>query len=166
MGSLCPSSRFLAHHMANALTEFALRGSVVELGAGTGPVTAALIERGVEPSKLFVVELSEELATGLATRFPQANVLCRSADDIFSVVGGENSAVVSSLPFRSLPEEVCRSIMAEVDRVLSPGGLYIQFTYALFGELPYAPLGYKKVGTTLALLNIPPAKVVVYQKPE
>lgn len=140
-------------------------GPIVELGAGTGPVTAALISRGVPQEDLYVVEKSDALASGLAERFPRARVLCRSAAEIADELPGPARAVVSSLPFRSLPLDVCRDIMEELDRVLAPGGLYIQFTYALFGALPFAPANYENVRTAFAPLNVPPAKVVVLRKP-
>lgn len=142
------------------------RGCVVELGAGTGPVTAALLGRGVPADRLFVVEKMEPLAAQLAARFPSARVLCCSADDLSSRVDGPVAAVVSSLPFRSLPHEVCLSINAEIERLLMPGGIYVQFTYALFGALPFAPQSFEHVGSSCVMLNIPPAKVVVLRKPQ
>jgi phospholipid N-methyltransferase len=75
------------------------------------------------------------------------------------------TAVVSSLPFRSLPGDVSASIMSEVDRVLSPGGIFVQFTYALLGKMPFIPPDFRKVRSCFVLFNIPPAKVEVFVKP-
>lgn len=140
-------------------------GSIVELGAGTGPVTEALLRRGVPPRDLFVVEKQSALADALKFRFPDTRVVCCSADSLTSILSVRARAVVSSLPFRSLPEDVCVSISREIDRVLAPGGLYIQFTYALLGKLPFAPSGFEPVRSSIVWLNIPPAKVVVLRKP-
>lgn len=152
--------------MANALPDDVVgAGVIIELGAGTGPVTAALLRRGVPPSDLYVVEKQPQLAKDLTDRFPEAHVLCCGADEVTSVVDGPARAIVSSLPFRSLPHDVCVSISREIERALAPGGLYVQFTYALFGDLPFAPDGFEPVTSSIVWPNIPPAKVVVLRKP-
>ena len=50
-------------------------GLVVELGPGTGPVTRALIERGVPPAQLILVEYEAAFCRMLAQRFPGVRVL-------------------------------------------------------------------------------------------
>ena len=155
--------------MASAISPTLIRsGRFVELGAGTGPVTEALLRHGVPPERLYVVEKSSALAECLSERFPNVNVLCCSANSIRNRIGDGPpvKAVVSSLPFRSLPEDVSRSIMAEVERILAPGGLYIQFTYALVGEMPFVPPGFRKLRSRIVLRNVPPAKVEVFRKPK
>ncbi len=62
MGSVTPSSPVLARAMA-AYVDPKSKGPVIELGPGTGPVTAALIERGIDPSRLVLVEYSANSAT-------------------------------------------------------------------------------------------------------
>jgi phosphatidylethanolamine/phosphatidyl-N-methylethanolamine N-methyltransferase len=169
IGALCPSSAALADEMARPFgASFLKSGCLIELGAGTGPVTEALLRRGVPPSKLIVVEKSESLALCLRNRFRDVNVVCCSAEDLgLNTSGiGPVSAVVSSLPFRSLPHTVSVAIMSEAERVLSPGGLFVQFTYALFGKMPFIPKTFRKVSSKIILRNIPPAKVEVFRKPD
>jgi phospholipid N-methyltransferase len=166
--AISPSSEALAKEMARALTPGMMgSGTFIELGAGTGPVPKALIGRGVPPDSLLVFEKSESLADCLSRRFPGVRVLCRGAEDMGRYVDGASPvrAIISSLPFRSLPEDVSVAIMSEVERVLAPGGLYIQFTYALIGDLPFVPASFRKVRSRLVLFNIPPAKVAVFCKP-
>ena len=47
-GAITPSGRFLARAMAHCVDP-AAQGPIVELGPGTGPVTQALLARGVIP---------------------------------------------------------------------------------------------------------------------
>jgi phospholipid N-methyltransferase len=143
-------------------------GYLVELGAGTGPVTEALLRRGVPPSRLVVVEKSEPLAHCLKNRFEGVYVVCCPAEELGSNIGGRGPvrAVVSSLPFRSLPGAVSVAIMKETERVLAPGGLFVQFTYALLGEMPFVPKTFRKVRSKVILRNMPPAKVEVFRKPK
>jgi phosphatidylethanolamine/phosphatidyl-N-methylethanolamine N-methyltransferase len=169
IGALCPSSAALANEMARPFSaSFLKSGCLVELGAGTGPVTEALLRRGISPSRIAVVEKSQALAVCLKERFPDANVICCSAEELEANLGGLGSvlAVVSSLPFRSLPSASCTAIMSEVERILVPGGLFVQFTYALLGEMPFIPKSFRKVRSKVILRNVPPAKVEVFRKPK
>ena len=168
VGSVCPSSAALAHEMARAVPVRARHDDVfIEIGAGTGPVTAALLQRGVPSDRLIVIEKSPALAECLASRFPQVKVSCLGAEYMSECLnGGERvRAIVSSLPFRSLPGALTRSIMAEIERVLAPRGFFIQFTYALAGEMRFITPGFKKLRSNIVFRNLPPAKVEVYMKP-
>lgn len=168
MGTVCPSSPALSAAMAEAISPSLLGpdGLVVELGAGTGPVTEALLAHGVPRDRLLVIEKSEPLVDCLNKKFPGVDVRCGGAEELESMAPeGKIRAIVSSLPFRSLPQEVSVSIMNVVERALSPGGLYVQFTYALVGEMPYVPKTFRKIRVRFVLYNIPPAKVAVFRKP-
>ncbi|MDR1471584.1 MAG: hypothetical protein LBS75_03590 [Synergistaceae bacterium] len=169
IGAISPSSGALAAEMASALSASLVEsGTFIELGAGTGPVTKALLGRGVKPGSLLVFEKSEILAGCLSKRFPDVRVLCRGAEEMGRHVDDKSPvrAIISSLPFRSLPADVSGAIMSEIAKVLAPGGFYVQFTYALMGEMPFVPAGFIKVRSRFVLLNIPPAKVEVFRKPE
>src|SRR5687767_11844387 len=57
MGAVMPSGKMLARTMAQYVDPRG-EGPVVELGPGTGPITNALVERGVDPSRLVLLEYS------------------------------------------------------------------------------------------------------------
>ena len=57
IGAVTPSGRFLARTMARYVDPDQT-GPVIELGPGTGPVTEALVERGIEPKRLVLVEFN------------------------------------------------------------------------------------------------------------
>ena len=50
-------------------------GPVIELGPGTGPVTGRLVERGIDPSRLVLVEFNPDFCRLLRTRYPTATVI-------------------------------------------------------------------------------------------
>jgi phospholipid N-methyltransferase len=54
--------------------------------------------------------------------------------------------------------------MAEIERTLPTGGIFVQFTYAIIGEMPFIPSDFRKVRSHVVLFNMPPAKVEVYVK--
>ena len=84
MAALSPSSRQLARLMIEQLPEVARH--IIELGGGTGVFTQALLEHGIEPSELLVVELNEELHQLLRQRFPSVGVVCGDAQELKSIV--------------------------------------------------------------------------------
>ena len=74
IGAVTPSGRVLAKAMARYVDP-KIPGPVLELGPGTGPVTEALIERGVAEERLVLVEFNPTFCQLLHSRFPKANVL-------------------------------------------------------------------------------------------
>ncbi len=165
IGAILPSSSALAHRMAESAS--AERGAfVVELGAGTGAVTEALLERGIPPRRLLAVECSEPLAELLRARFPSVNIACGDAADLRQWVRcmaprGKVVHIVSSLPLRSLPASKVRAILGAISAVLRRGGTWTQYTYAL-ASLEVPP-GFVRVRSTVVWPNIPPARVDVFE---
>src|SRR5690606_10545813 len=139
--ALAPSSRRLAHAMMAQLPPGARH--VVELGAGTGVFTRALLDRGIAPRNLVVVELNPELHALLQRRFPEAHVVRGDARDLRSIVDARGfaqalgmDAVVSGLGLLAMPRSTQREILEAVFSVLAPGRPFIQFTYGPFAPLP------------------------------
>ncbi|WP_420537605.1 class I SAM-dependent methyltransferase [Ferrovum myxofaciens] len=163
MGAICSSSRRLARNMA-AFVPLHEQGLVVELGGGTGTVTAALLERGVDCRRLVTVERSSQLAGHLRRRFPQIRVFHSDAAHLKDQIGGTPvSAVVSSLPLRSLPAVTVQAIVRQLNHVLPPGGTYIQFTYDLRSSPVRMPHRFKRVCSRVTWGNLPPARIDVFR---
>lgn len=167
VGAACPSSPVLAARIA-ALVGRQSEGYVIELGAGTGAITHALLEAGVSASRLIPVERSQRLAEHLQRRFPEVGVHHRDACDLdhlareLSVSGDRPvSHVVSSLPLRSLPAADVRKILASVSRVLGDRGLFIQYTYSVRSGTENAHRLHW-CGRSVVWLNLPPARVDVF----
>ena len=80
VAAISPSSPQLARQMMSELPRGARR--VIELGGGTGVFTQALIDHGIPPADLLVLELNEELHQHLVRRFPQVQVACADARDL------------------------------------------------------------------------------------
>jgi phosphatidylethanolamine/phosphatidyl-N-methylethanolamine N-methyltransferase len=173
MAALSPSSRQLAKLMIEQLPAGAQH--IVELGGGTGVFTQALLEHGIEPAKLLVVELNEELHQLLMQRFPSVHVVCGDAQKLKSIVRHSGStdeasgidAVVSGLGMLSMPRATQRAILTGVFDVLREGGCFIQFTYGPASPVSrelLTELGLKATRAGVAWLNVPPATVYVYTR--
>src|SRR6201987_2305304 len=101
VGAVMPSGRFLARTMEQYVYPYA-SGPVVELGPGTGAITSALIEHGVDQKRLVLVESNPSFCALLRDRYPHAKVVQGDAyalrDSIWNVLSAPASAVVSGLP--------------------------------------------------------------------
>ena len=174
MGAVVPSGRFLTQSMARA-TLAAMqghRGHVIELGAGTGVVTQALLAAGIGADRLALVERDRELAAFLRKRFAGPKVLEGDAALLPGLLGAANissvAAVVSSLPLLSLPAEVVNGIVHGVFAAMPKGAALIQFTY---GPKPPVPKdlreGLHLVATRGSRIwcNVPPAVVWTFRQP-
>src|SRR3954449_3653721 len=106
MGAVMPSGRVLARTMAQYV-DLESTGPVVELGPGTGAITSALIDRGVDPKRLVLVEYNPGFCALLRSRYPQAKVVqgdaYRLRDTLWNVLSAPASAVVSGLPLVTKP---------------------------------------------------------------
>ncbi len=163
-GAVLPSSKRLAREMASYI-DFSGNGLVVELGAGTGVITAAILEAGVDPKRLVAIEYAPHLAKQLQIRFPDIEVIEGNAANLAAFVKNKTQsvdAVVSGLPLRSLPDVVAQAILDQIPQVLSKTGRYIQFTYDIRSDANYYPEHYELGESTIIWRNIPPARVDVF----
>jgi phosphatidylethanolamine/phosphatidyl-N-methylethanolamine N-methyltransferase len=165
VGAIIPSSPALAKAMARQIDP--KRGPVLEIGPGTGVISEAILQRGVPPSQLILLEFDEELARHLATRFPHVQVIQGDAFDLDHALREQGStpfgAIVSSLPLLNHPMAKRLSFMEAVTNRLAPKSPLIQFSYGAHAPVVPAP-GFTVVCAAQVWANIPPAKVWVYRK--
>jgi phospholipid N-methyltransferase len=172
IAALAPSGAQLAGMMTAELPTGAQR--VIELGAGTGVFTRTMLDNGIAPEQLLVVELNEELYEHLRTQFPAARVVCGNACDLTNIVAekdfarsGQVDAIVSGLGLLNMSRDLQLSIMRSAFDVLKPGGSFIQFTYSPKPPLPRELLDELDLSVRrggFAWRNIPPASVFVFSR--
>jgi phosphatidylethanolamine/phosphatidyl-N-methylethanolamine N-methyltransferase len=169
LGAVAPSGGALARRMVEAAA-LAPGQVVVELGAGTGPMTQEILR--VRPAGPFVaLEPNAALAAVLRARFPTVRVEERKAQDLPTVLAqlgwGRAERVVSSLPFAIWPESLQREVFDGILAAMAPGSRFVTFGYAHARPLPaarrlWATLNdrFEEVATTrIVWRNLPPALV-------
>lgn len=121
------SSPWTARRLAQAVLEAAIPGGgpVLELGAGTGPVTKALIDAGCPPEQIIVVEQDSELCQTLEQRLAGVRVLQANAlalGDIRQRARVQSvSVVLSGLPMRIIAPEAAASCYTAAFGLMPPG---------------------------------------------
>jgi phosphatidylethanolamine/phosphatidyl-N-methylethanolamine N-methyltransferase len=166
-GAITPSSPELASAVLAELPQGARR--VIELGGGTGVFTQALLDWGIAPSDLLVLELNPILQAQLAARFPEARVLRGDAQFTAELAlqsgyleQGAADAVVSGLGLLTMNRETQSAVLQSAFACLAPDGVMVQFTYG-----PISPvnegllleLGFAARRGEFVLRNVPPATV-------
>lgn len=169
-GSVTPSGRMLARTMASYVDPRS-DGPVVELGPGTGPVTEALIRRGIDEDRLVLVEFNPDFCRLLRSRFPRATVVPGDAYDIRRTLGtmleAPGAATISSLPLFTKPLEQRLDLLNAAHDLMHPGAPFVQFTYAVVPPIPARceAGSYTASPSNRVWLNLPPARVWVYRRP-
>jgi phosphatidylethanolamine/phosphatidyl-N-methylethanolamine N-methyltransferase len=167
-GAVAPSGRFLARAMARPVDPNG-EGLVIELGPGTGPVTRALVERGVARERLVLVEYDAGFCRLLEQRFAPIRVVQGDAYDLprtLAALADEPvAAIVSSLPLLNQPPARRAKLIADAFQLMGPGGVFVQFTYGLSSPVPREVCAGRLSGRCTAPIwrNLPPARVWTYR---
>lgn len=171
VSALAPSGSALAAAMAAQVPPGP--GLVIELGGGTGSITAALLARDEAPGTLLVVERDAALCRGLARRYPVAQALHGDARRLPALlraagVQGPVKAVISGLPLLSMSREAQADILGGVAGLLAPGCAMVQFTYGLVcpvSSVLLLRLGLRGRRLARVWRNLPPACVWRFERP-
>ena len=138
-GAVSPSSRSLARMMARAVDPDGI-GPIVELGPGTGPITEALLKRGVAARRLVLVEFDAAFCKLLRKRFPGVQVVNGDAynlrESLDGVLAVPAAAVVSSLPLLNKPDAQRLALLDDAFALMGPSGAFVQFTYGMTSPVP------------------------------
>ncbi len=168
VGSVIPSSHVLEQRLVRC-AQLAQARCVVELGPGTGGTTRAFLRALPAQSKLLAVELNDEFAARLRStlRDQRLAVWRGSAEHIGRVLEEHRlpapDAVLSGIPFSTMPAQVADRIASEIARVLAPGGRFVAYQVRAHVADYAAPyLGQPR--KDWELLNIPPVRVFTWTR--
>jgi len=165
MGSVIPSSPSLCRRIA-ALVTCGPDEVVVELGAGTGAVSRALLAAGIPPERLMVFEIVPEMASHLREVLPGVTVICDDAFDLPRALPrrwhGKVGTAICGIPLVMLPRARQRRFVEAVEAV-APGRGFLLYTYCITSPLPYRKLGLTARREAWTPFNFPPASVWRYQ---
>jgi phospholipid N-methyltransferase len=167
VSSIIPSSRFLERRLIKQ-AHLNTAKTVVELGAGTGGTTMAILKAMRKDARLLSIEINPRFYEVLQ-RIDDERLIAHlgSADELQAIMQQyglpQADVIFSGIPFSRIDKAVGKQILAQIAESLTPGGRFI--AYQLRGKVeelgkPY--LGEAQV--SLELLNIPPLRVFQWQK--
>lgn len=167
-GAVSPSGRFLARMMARAVDPDGAK-PIIELGPGTGPITEALLKRGVAARRLVLVEFDTAFCRLLRKRFPGVRVVdgdaYRLRDSLEGVLDEPAASVVSSLPLLNKPDAQRLALLDDAFALMERAGAFVQFTYGMTSPVPRsAAAAYEAEISPPVWLNLPPARVWIYRR--
>lgn len=167
VASLIPSSPLLERRVVKA-SHVATARVVVELGSGTGGTTRALLAAMATDARLLAIERTGAFVDGLRRiDDPRLEVVHGCASTLVAELErlgwGSADAVISGIPFSTLPAELAHTIIREVHRSLSAEGRFVayQFTDRV---ADYADRELGRPDVQHEPFNVPPLKVFTWVK--
>src|ERR1700739_2997755 len=128
---------------------------------GTGPVTEALVQAGVDPSRLVLVEFNPSFCRILKSRYPDATLVQGDAYSmrrlLETLLIQPAAAVVSGLPLVTKPIKMRLRPIRDAFDLMLPGAPLVQFTYSVASPLPRRFGGFSAESSERIWMNIPPA---------
>lgn len=168
VASLIPSSSFLERRLVKAADLGAAR-VIVELGAGTGGTTRALLAAMSRDARLLAIERTEAFVEPLrAIADPRLSVIhgcaSRVVQELQQAGLGGADAVVSGIPFSTLPPALAETVVEEVYQALNPGGRFVAYQFTdRVADYARPVMGGPSV--QMELVNVPPLKIFTWTKP-
>ncbi|MBO0711293.1 MAG: phosphoethanolamine methyltransferase [Acetobacteraceae bacterium] len=164
MGSVVPSSPALCRRIAAQIRRTP-EEAVIELGAGTGVISRALLAAGVPPDRLLVVEIVPSMAGHLRRVLPGVEVVEGDARRLPYLVSdhwhGRIGSVICGIPLVLLPLAEQRRFIDAIEAV-APGRGFLHYSYCVTSPLPWQRHGLAAVREAWTPLNFPPASVWRY----
>ncbi|MCD6734698.1 MAG: methyltransferase domain-containing protein [Burkholderiaceae bacterium] len=167
VGSVIPSSRFLERRMVR-MAGVAQAQSVVELGPGTGGTTRAILAAMPEAATLLAIELDPAFADHIREIDDRRLIVHQgSAEQLAEVLVAHRlrppDAILSGIPFSTMPEAVGTRIVEAIRDVLAPGGCFVAYQFrGAVADRARPILGEPEVSAEF--LNIPPMRVYRWRK--
>lgn len=161
VGSVIPSSRFLERRLVQSAAIGDAR-CVVELGPGTGGTTRALLDAMRPDARLLTIELDAHFAEMLKDLGdPRLFSHHGSAADLGAILGeyglSQPDAIVSGIPFSTMPRAVGTAILEAIREQLAPGGRFVAYQFrGHVGRMGRPVLGSPDI--EFEWLNVPPMR--------
>lgn len=175
VGAVLPSSPALASVMLRPV-DFAAARCVVEFGPGTGAFTRHIAERLQPGCRYIGIELNGTFCRSLSAAFPDLTFVHGSAAELLRILAAQDvplvDAIVSGLPWASLPVSLQERVFHAVEHALAPRGVFVTFAYLHGLMLPGAHAlrrrlhrGFAEVSRSRPVwANVPPALAYVCRK--
>jgi phosphatidylethanolamine/phosphatidyl-N-methylethanolamine N-methyltransferase len=163
IASLAPSSPWLSEATVRNV-DWAGTRTIVELGAGTGPITRVIAQRIAPGTRFLAIERDHDFAEILREKFAgQEGVEILEADvrDLSAILADRGieraDAIISGLPVPSFPKDLQKDLFRVVGETLAPGGTFNQITEMPLVYWRFYRRQFEEVRFVFEPRNFPPA---------
>ncbi|MQX46112.1 phospholipid N-methyltransferase PmtA [Sinorhizobium medicae] len=167
VGAILPTSSVTARRMASVVDPDSGL-PVLELGPGTGVITKAILERGIEPEKLISIEYSTDFYNQLKAQFDGVQFINGDAFDLGRTLGSlkdqQFDSVISAVPLLNFPMHRRVELLEDLLSRIPFGRPVIQISYGPMSPVVAVPDSYRIQHFDFVVRNIPPAQLWVYRK--
>lgn len=176
MGAVVPSSARLASVLSSVVPR-AGAPVVVELGPGTGAVSAVIAQRLPAGGRHLAVELDPDMVAYLRRTRPGLEVVPGDARQLGKLLAEHGvdrvDAIICGLPWALFDDTVQSEVLAEIGRAIGDTGAFTTFAYVQGMALPAAHRFRAKLRgafeevlvSSTVWRNVPPAFVYVCRRP-
>ncbi|MCV9999124.1 class I SAM-dependent methyltransferase [Pararhizobium sp. YC-54] len=167
VGSIVPTSGITARRMASVVNPHSGL-PVLELGPGTGVITKAILQKGVQPENLVSIEFSTDFFQHLVKTYPDVDFINGDAFDLDKTLGARRDqqfdSVISAVPLLNFPMHMRVSLIDDLLSRIPVGRPVIQISYGPLSPVVAMPDRYQISHYDFVVRNIPPAQLWVYRK--
>ncbi|HEY4420728.1 MAG TPA: methyltransferase domain-containing protein [Pseudonocardia sp.] len=176
MGAIAPSSPRLGAVLASIVPSTGAP-VVVELGPGTGAVSAVIAQRLPAGARHLAVELDPDMVTFLRRSRPELEVVPGNAANLGALLAERDvssvDAVICGLPWALFDDQTQAALLAEISGAIGSTGAFTTFAY-LHGMTLGAARRFRRtlretfdevLVTATVWRNLPPAFVYVCRRP-
>lgn len=167
VGSIIPTSRVTARCMAEQI-DLSSNLPVLELGPGTGVITKAILNHGIEPKDLYCVEYSEEFTRRLKIMLPDVQIMNGDAFDLDNVLGDMRDAkfdtIITSMPLLNFSMMARKRLIKDLLNRMPDGRPIILFSYGATAPVPTEGEDFDVTSIRWIIRNVPPARVWAYTR--
>ena len=166
VGSVVPSSRRLEQRLVRQARIHEAR-TVVELGPGTGGTTAAFLQAMAPGARLLAIELDGDFHQHLCSTLSDPRLILElgSAERLAELLAAHRlpapDAILSGIPFSTMPPDVSERVAAAIAKVLKPGGRFVAYqvrAHVADFVTPYLGSPDKQ----WEMVNVPPVRVFTW----
>ncbi|MBL1406131.1 MAG: SAM-dependent methyltransferase [Hyphomicrobiales bacterium] len=165
VGSIKPTGRAAAKLMVQQIPEGDL--PILELGPGTGVITAMMLEMGYDPKRIVSVEFDPEFCTHLRKEFPEVNFIEGDAfnldETLKDLKGQKFGAILSGIPLLNFAKDERQKLVSGALEWVANEGPFVQLCYGPKAPVPEKENVFKARPTKWVLANIPPARFWIYE---
>lgn len=168
VGAIAPSSKFLAKDLVKQLKNDIKNNNcsplnILEIGAGTGPLTKEITKYLRPDDRLNIVEINDHFFDVISKKFNQSNISIFHQDILNHNPSIKYDYIFSSLPYEAMSEELIRSIWTKKLELCQEPAFICYFKYVSFRkfkcDFEEQIVNRFQRNKKIVLRNLPPAKL-------